>query len=559
MFVIDSAPSAVEHMPRLLDVVDALVDPPCISRSTPGGGPQHRCDPNNADDVRALPAIESLRVGVVSADLGAPGSQREHCETPRGLDARIGPRVTAPRLRTAADVTSERSTFEPSETTETCGDLPAFLSFCGTTLGCRYEEDRGIAATRDPSRVRRQFACHAAATQGRCALSQPLEAMWRALVEHGADRPLGSPEPNAGFLRPDAILAIVVLSTGEDHSVRDCTRDQGFSATRGDGQCRDAQSAFVASSTQWSHADVERRFYPDALDSALDPTWNLDRYLPVDGTPRSSGRTWGRDLGSLKPGHPERILFAAITGAPTNVPRVERGWRTTFDWDALATRLTPSFDERCGHIAAVCHRGAPAENPSSVCRNEAPVALPARRIVELARRFDEAPRCNGAPCGTGTLDSVCDDRFTNTIRMIRDRTARWGGRCLPRVLVPERGADGLERVPCSVRVLLREGQACDAANGQRQLEGSDGAFVSDDGSRWIVCEVDQIATHPADAGERALAPASNAPGWYYDRSVDPENPTCTQRIAYTRRANTQTGSIGRLECTQRVYDVPCAQ
>ena len=35
-------------------------------------------------------------------------------------------------------------------------------------------------------------------------------------------------------------------------------------------------------------------------------------------------------------------------------------------------------------------------------------AWPARRIAEVARRFDESPLCAGAACGNGMVTSICD-------------------------------------------------------------------------------------------------------------------------------------------------------
>ena len=45
--------------------------------------------------------------------------------------------------------------------------------------------------------------------------------------------------------------------------------------------------------------------------SAQDPTWPLDRYIDVSDPSRGF-------LG-LKPGHPEKVVFAAITGAPIHL------------------------------------------------------------------------------------------------------------------------------------------------------------------------------------------------------------------------------------------------
>lgn len=546
VIVIDSDPASSDHLESLFSVIDGLVEPPCLSRSTPGGGAPHRCDPNNPDDFRSYPPPASMRVGVVSADLGARGSGIAGCETERGLDGRIGPRVTLSRQDSLNGAHLGHGSLPPSADTASCDGLPAFLSFCSTIAGCRNDEEH--RPSRDPSLIRAQFACHARAAARGCPLSQPLEALWRALVEHGASEPPGSPAPNAGFLRPDALLSIVVFTAGDDHSVRDCSRDYGFSASRGERSCRDGTSAFLPSSTQWSSRDVEQRFYPQQLDSALDPTWNLDRYLDPTGR-------WTRDLDSLKPGRPWAIQFAAITGV-SPLAAAQRLEFDRIDWRSLETSLVPSLDARCGHIAPVCTRPA-ADGTAPTCRTDGPMALPSRRIVALARRFAESPRCNGAPCNDGIVESACSARADAVIRNVLRRYVPRGGRCLPRLLLPERGTDGLERVSCVVREIMAVGLGCDTTRGRRVIDGDEGVFVDEQGQRHIVCEVDQIPVYPASHPQNPLLPVSDAPGWFYDRTLDPDNPSCTQRISQTPASRWPLGTIQRLECTLVEWPAAC--
>lgn len=51
-------------------------------------------------------------------------------------------------------------------------------------------------------------------------------------------------------------------------------------------------------------------------------------------------------------------------------------------------------------------------------------AWPGRRIVEVARRFDESPRCDGAPCGNGYVASICADDFSPAMAAIAQRIRR---------------------------------------------------------------------------------------------------------------------------------------
>jgi hypothetical protein len=96
----------------------------------------------------------------------------------------------------------------------------------------------------------------------------------------------GNTDPNAGFVRDNAVLGIVMVTDEEDGSVRDCRY-----AERG-VPCTDAVSVFDITSPQWSSNDLNLRFYLYTPGSAQDPTWPIDRYIdpraPTAASPRSS-------------------------------------------------------------------------------------------------------------------------------------------------------------------------------------------------------------------------------------------------------------------------------
>src|SRR5206468_1785318 len=77
----------------------------------------------------------------------------------------------------------------------------------------------------DPVTFAREFRCTAGLYLDGCGLEQQLEAVYRALVYHDASDRADNADPNAGFLRDDALLAIVLLTDEEDGSVQYCGGD----------------------------------------------------------------------------------------------------------------------------------------------------------------------------------------------------------------------------------------------------------------------------------------------------------------------------------------------
>ena len=84
LMVVDNSGSMAENQrnitAQLGPLINQLTNPPCISRRTPGGGTPHTCMAGNPDDVPQYPAVKDLHVGVISTDLGTPGSMVPGCD-----------------------------------------------------------------------------------------------------------------------------------------------------------------------------------------------------------------------------------------------------------------------------------------------------------------------------------------------------------------------------------------------------------------------------------------------------------------------------------------------
>jgi hypothetical protein len=457
LLVIDNSGSMTEVQTLLLLKFESLLQtlrfPPCVSRSNPNIEP-HACDVNNTDDVPIHRPLRDLQLGVVSTDLGTPGSMVPGCDdSERGDHGLLNPIRNGPALQMHLPWAPRRPNavvappgFRPAACNNDPNQFPSFIRFCSNLADPSCDGVEPNRSTRSDTTFSDWFKCNAGLFINGCGLEQPLEAAWRALFFHDARAIAGNSSPNAGFIRDDALLVIVVVSDEEDGSVRNCDYDFGFSQQSG-GSCSDARDVYTLSSPAWAHpTNLDLRFYLYEPGGPRDPNWNLDRY--INTAPRTTPNRWTRDFLSLKPGRPDRVVFAAITGVPLEVPR--RG--AAIDYDALLGRPSASPDDfyrrdsstaisgtqgpsgpfsmrhanmssECGHMVPACRRQGTTYNPMQPCSNTQYQAFPSRRIVEVARRFEESPLCAGAPCRNGLVTSICAASLDNALNQLAAKLA----------------------------------------------------------------------------------------------------------------------------------------
>jgi hypothetical protein len=370
--------------------------------------------------MRQYPPVGSLHVGVVSTDLGTPGSSVPGCaNSDLGDDGLLNPIRNGGALARHEPWESAPPTFGRPEDCTDPNQFPSFISF--------------TSGATDTRTFTHDFQCNAGIYVNGCGLESQLDAAYRALVIHDARDSAGNTSPNAGFLRENALLSIVVLTDEEDGSVRDCRFANGTPCTDG------ATDVYNPASEAWASMELNLRDYLYQPCGPQDPTWPLERY--VDPRNANAG------LFALKPGHPERILFAAITGVPLAIPMSGGG----INWDGLLGTVPAGHtaDEFCARDSSMLGNLSSAEGPISMqqanqdpncsqrvvpaCRREGSTydpqscdtqvqyfAWPARRIVEVARRFDQAPLCNGQPCRHGVVTSICGTNYAAAITPIID-------------------------------------------------------------------------------------------------------------------------------------------
>lgn len=551
LFVIDNSGSMAQNQRNLANnlerLVRPLIDPPR--------------DPATGRPVR--PPVRSLQVGVISSDLGTPGrelnqpGQDRYCSGRAGDDGLLNPIRNGAALSLNPPWRANGRDMRPPACGQDTNAYPTFLRFEASQIDASGDYVR---------RFEEQFVCNAFLGAGGCGIEQPLEAAYRALVHKGASAPTSaSQHPNRGFVRDNAVLAIVIVSDEEDGSTRDC---EAAEAGDPDGDCArrgDARSVFTTDLNE-----LNQRFYRYTPGTSEDPTWNLNRYID----PAHPSRGF---LG-LKPGHPELVVFAAIAGVPLSLPATrDAEGQSAVDWNTLLGTRSNGTDGYVGaspdgpvsmrqnnvdatcssRVVPACRRreaGASVASGNPACASDPSpqyYAWPSRRIAEVARRFDTR-------YGNGTISSVCDTDYSEALGQIAERIGQHiTDRCLPRPIEtdpPSCTADRREgcvtpaqNTPVSVNCVVREilpagvsaATACTRARG-REPGPRNPTTMRD------TCRVLQVPVVPGSA------PTDNAQGFFYDtRPLEGEG-SCTQHIAFTANAGLAPGASATIECLQNV-------
>ena len=531
LFEVDNSNSMAENQANLArnfnTLIDQLVNPPI----NPMTG-----RPNN-------PPVKSLHVGIISSDLGTPGSVVPSCaNSDTGDDGLLNPIKSGLAIRTHQPWTTAPPGRRPMRCTNDPNQYPSFLTF--TSVATPSTPATNATEFRD------DFVCNAYLSTGGCGLEQQIESAYRALVVRNPRVQTGNTDPNAGFVRDNAVLAIVMVTDEEDGSVRDCRfQEAGV-------PCTDAVGVFDIMSPDWSSSDLNLRFYMYTPGSRQDPTWAIDRY--IDPARPNRGFT------SLKPGRPDLVIFSAIAGVPLNLPMraASSGTGMEVDYDTLLGRMPDGSDGYTGEqtgsgpvsmrqrnmdpmcstrVVPACRReGSPAV---TTCDSGAQYfAWPSRRVVQVARRF--ADRYNN-----GTVSSICANDYTPALTQIVERIqARISGRCLPRALETEpaqcaNGMPGCQRVKCIVREILPAGMSTSVCTGARGRTAGERDLTTPTMPR-STCVVNQVLVTPGGA------PPAGQEGFYYDTRRDPSAPDCAQHIEFTGNANLVAGATAVIECVQ---------
>ena len=479
LFMVDNSNSMAEEQ------VNLVAELPRLVRVLASG------DRDN-DGTRDFNPVKSLHVGIITSDMGAgPNTGVPTCARGLGDDGILRNRS---RLTTAPCMATYPSGI--------------------------FEFDR--ERMDDPNEFGATVGCVANIGTGGCGFEQQLEASLKAvtpITASSSNRPGYAPPRfvsadgipdavagnadspgNAGFLRPNSALAIVLVTDEEDCSVRD-------------------YGLFVSGDPRFAGVPLNLRCntFGDPGAGYIHP---VDRYV--------SGFLGLRT-------DPNLLIFSGIVGIPPTT-------------ESLA--LSGNYSGILADPNMIPTPNAEGTNLNPSCSTMNGVAYPPIRIVQTAAGLASA----GAAV---SLSSICSPSFQPAIDTIIAKIAdALRGACLPRAL--NAAADGT--VDCEVYELLpaagTEGviSNCDDPG----LPGRTFAetVVEDDGPPRQLCRVNQVERANIDSQPGWYYDD-------FDPDLADTCGATPQRIAFTGMAPPATGSEVRLECLQTIalgnggVDVSC--
>lgn len=390
LFVIDNSGSMSQEQAKLARTVPQLLG--ILATGNRNGKRSLAGEPTD------FAPAQSIHVGVISTDLGVnkapallscgersfdsadpnPGMSGMRVYKPFGDDGAL---LTSTKVAVAGISVPEPPSFEPKLVVQpdpSCRDLELDQPFLSYEPGDLFE-DTGSA-----------FSCISKLGRNGCGLEQQLESMLKALTPADSKRFRFSrdthgqgtaPGRNAGFLREDAILAVIHVSDEEDCSIPDAS-----------SAMFDAQSTQIPGEINVRCGMAQNQKY----------LHSIERYR--DG------------LLALKPAaYRDRILFAGVVGMPLGTDLEDRAVHAGHDeLSALLEHPQMQFSVRRNESGTADEPGPACESPSGDGS-----AAPGRRFVELAAALGD----------NGVVTSICEDSYEPLVRELSERIAKHLGGC----------------------------------------------------------------------------------------------------------------------------------
>jgi hypothetical protein len=363
LFVIDNSGSMAQEQAKLADQLPQLVR--ILTTGQRGDG-------------STFTPVRDLHLGIVTSDMGLSGSNiaLTSCEG-FGDDGKL---------------------LKANELAACAGDAPAgYLSYAPNDTGAQLEATINT------------FACLASVGTMGCGFEQQLEAMYKAVapstVQFGSNTGGHGGGANAGFLRPDAVLAVVHVSDENDCSVTPKGEALFDENTDEPGARLEGSSQNLGLNIRCSYGkENERQSQAEAF-GLVHP---VDRYFKDFKT-------------NVKPFDPDRIVFSAIVGIPDGTSgATPQGLDAILAHPDMAFRVDPNTGNPQGDPTnrntsslAACLR---TDDNGMVITD----AKPAVRFVKVARGFGD----------NGVVQSICADSFAPAVDKIIDKVSvRLGSTC----------------------------------------------------------------------------------------------------------------------------------
>jgi hypothetical protein len=344
----------------------------------------------DGDGVSELTPAESLHLGVVTSDMGAPGISPSDSLDPQTCVGQGDDGILQHIGYPAVDPRCQGSYPEPYIT--------------------------HVAGVDDPDKTVTDYACMLQVDSNGCGFEQPLEAALKALwpsKDHsiaflGDTQGHGDLE-NKGFLRDDSLLAVVVVTDEDDCSVGAQGNADLFVSAKSP-----LLPEFLKTDPNKGNKVNMRCALDDELSLKERNRWSVERYL--------------KGFRALRPNMENRVIFGVIAGIPVDlvdqnadIPQAILG-DSEADPAEVSKYYTAILDdprmvntEEAGDIPTssmltpACILANPNYDPTAE-QSETNVwfvtsAEPARRFVELAKAFG----VNSA------VQSICETTFTSPI------------------------------------------------------------------------------------------------------------------------------------------------
>jgi len=413
---------------------------------------------DNGDGQPDHPPVTDLHIGVISTDMGTGGFAVQTC-------------------RDAVDGDDGILRNTPSGAVAGCDDsYPPYLSF-----------DEGG----DAEALANDFACIATLGTGGCGFEQQLKSVRKALTVH-------TDGANAGFVRDNSLLAILMVTDEEDCSVRE-----------------DIGNATDIFNTQLALGPLNLRCYN-----------HREQYVePVD--------TFVDAILGLRADAPDRLVVAAIVGIPPGTRHqcnlsnmTDADFQCLLDLPDMQEVIDNSAEGKGERLTPSCDEAGTGE------------AFPPRRIVQFVREINEVGH-------NGIVRSICDADFRPAMQAITNLIqAKVLGACLARPLdINESG-----QVKCIIQEETVTADDCGPGridlglvNGHRLCQ------ICQEGDGQPGRIVDELGTN--------LQACAGFTQDYWRYLPGPETGTecpATGKVEFVGAAVPEAGSTVSLECLSRV-------
>lgn len=509
LFMVDNSGSMANKQLRLAKELPRLVS------VLTSGDRKFGTPPDPTDKARLFRPVTSLQLAVVNSSMGGLAVKSD---VPNGATSALNDCIglgSDGRFLNNTDIAVQGVVATRNEfPNATAGQVvlppdPTCSDFNSAPIYQDYEAGQEPGA----DQVAKSFGCVSRVGVRGCPFEQQLESAWKALApSNGKDPALhqfvdgnlgghGDPDGvNHGFIRDDAILAVVEVTDEEDCAVTPNGRDL---------------NAYTAAAVAkyGPTGDINLRCYSEQpeLDGLV---WPAERYV--------------KGLLSLKPDNPDRVIFAAIIGVPLDAA----------DQDPATILARPEMQYQRDPVRDATSQ--PPFNTPSCANPDDPteVSWPARRIVKVAQGFGD----------NGVVYSICANDYAPALDKLIERIAsKLKGDCLPRQLIP--GTDGL--VKCHVSELLSQGMSqCDPARGHVGRANPRKVIENGKEVTRLACEISQVAVLDQTV--------QTGTGWYYNDFTDDLKADCPagerQRISFTF-GDLPSGAGAQIDCFQPVASI----